>query len=298
MFPVLRACDSRETGRDVITGHTALFCILADPVDHVRTPTMFNAYLQKIGVDAVLVPVHVVRQDLAEVVRSLRAFRNLRGLLVTLPHKIDILGLCDELDASAQHVGAANVVRREPDGRMVGANFDGRGFVGALEAAVGKIAGRSIFIAGAGGVARAIAFEGAHAGVARLSIYNRASDKADALLAAIARAYPGVMVDRGTARPDDCDIAINATSLGLHAGDVLPFTVDALPARAIVAEVVMQPLITPLLHAARARGIRIVTGDGMLDFQFPFWIDFFNATTIRGTPPAPPVIAGSSHVDK
>jgi shikimate dehydrogenase len=296
--PSLYAFDAHDTGQGVITGHTGLFCILADPIDHVRTPQMFNAYLQKIGIDAVLVPVHVAHQDLARVMRSLRAFRNLHGLLVTIPHKIDILGLCDELDASAQHVGAVNVVRREPDGRMVGANFDGRGFVGALEAAIGKIAGRSIFVAGAGGVARAIAFEVAHAGAARLAIYNRGSAKADALLAAVAQAYPSVTVGRGTANPDDCDIAINATSLGLHADDPLPFALDALPARAIVAEVVMQPLITPLLHTARQRGLGIVTGDAMLDYQFPLWIDFFNAATTNATGRAAPLIAATSHIGK
>jgi shikimate dehydrogenase len=74
--------------------------------------------------------------------------------------------------------------------------------------------------------------------------------------------------------PDGCDIVINATSLGLRADDPLPFPVDGLPVHAAVAEVVMQPLMTPLLRAAQARGLRIVTGDGMLTAQLPFWMDF------------------------
>lgn len=271
----------------MITGRTKLFCILADPVEHVRTPQKFNDYLRGIGSDAVLIPVHVTRNDLASVVRGLRGVRNLRGMFVTIPHKIDIVALCDELHPSARRVGAVNVVRREFDGRLLGANFDGLGFVGALEAAVGKIAGCSVFIAGAGGVARAIAFEIAGAGAARLTLYNRSEAKADSLLAAIAPAFPHVSTARAGATPGDCDIAINATSLGLEAADPLPFAVDALPARAIVAEVIMQPLITPLLQKARERGLRIVTGEAMLEYQLPFWADFFelNAASAAMTPP-------------
>jgi len=271
----------------MITGRTKLFCILADPVEHVRTPERFNDYLGKIGVDAVLVPLHVTRDALAGVVHGLREVRNLRGFFVTIPHKIDIVALCDGLDESARRVGAVNVVRRESDGRFVGANFDGMGFVGALEAAVGKIAGRSVFIAGAGGVARAIAFEIARAGAARLSMHNRSQEKAGALLAAVAQAFPRVSTDRGGGSPEDCDIAINATSLGLDAADPLPFSVDALPARAIVAEVIMQPPITPLLQKARERGLRIITGDAMLEYQLPFWVDFFRSDDASAavTPP-------------
>ena len=260
----------------MITGRTQLFCLLADPVDHVRTPQMFNDYVGGIGADAVLVPFHVPREGLAQAVAGLRQLRNLRGIIVTIPHKIDILELCDELHDSARLVGAANVVRRERDGRLTGANFDGIGFVGALEASVGKIAGLSIFVAGAGGVARAIAYECARAGAARLAIHNRSAPKAAELLASVARAFPHLSVEQSTARPDGCDIAINATSLGLRRDDPLPFPVDALPNHAIVADVVMQPPVTPLLDEARRRGLEIVTGEGMLEFQLPYWIDFID----------------------
>jgi len=258
----------------MISGHTQLCCLLADPVEHVRTPQMFNAYLETRGADAVVVPLHVPRDELRRVVEALRGVRNLRAIIVTLPHKIAIVELCDALHESAQRVGAVNLVRRDPGGRLVGANFDGVGFVAALEAGVGPVAGRSVFMAGAGGVARAIVFELARAGASRIALCNRSQQKGEELLRSVTQAYPATAAACVAAPPDDCDIAINATSLGLRPDDALPFSVDALPAHAAVAEVVMQPLMTRLLRAAQARGLRIVPGDGMLTAQLPFWMDF------------------------
>lgn len=265
----------------IISGRTQLCCLLADPVEHVRTPQMFNAHLEARAVDVVVVPLHVARDDLVRVVGALRGIANLRAIIVTVPHKIPIVELCDTLHESAQRVGAVNIIRRERDGRLIGANFDGFGFVAALQASVGRLAGRSVFMAGAGGVARAIAFELARAGAVRLMLHNRSLAKGAALLRDVARAFPATSTAIVTATPPDCDIAINATSLGLHAGDPLPFSLEPLHGGAAVAEVVMQPLITPLLRAAQARGLRIVTGDGMLTAQLPCWMHFLGFDTVR-----------------
>lgn len=265
----------------MISGRTELYCILADPVAHVRTPQLFNEYARSTGRDAVLFPLHVTRDELARAVAGLRAIRNLRCIVVTIPHKIAIVELCDELDDSARRVGAANVVRREPDGRLTGANFDGAGFVGSLEAAVGPVAGRTIHVAGAGGVARAIAFECARAGAAGLTLSNRSAQKADELLSGLGRAFPRVALSRIDI-PPTAQIAINATSLGLGAGDPLPFALDELPRDAVVADVVMQPPITRLLLEAQRRGLGIVPGEGMLKFQLPAWIEFAGRDTGPG----------------
>ena len=258
----------------MITGRTQLLPIVADPIAHVRTPAIFNEFLAARGVDAVVVPVHVGAQSLRTVVEAMRSMHNVRAIIVTVPHKIAIVALCDDLHPSARLMGAVNLVRREPDGRLVGGNFDGAGMVAALEAELGPIAGRSVHVAGAGGVARAIAFAVAQAGAARLSIHNRSDDKAAALLDAVKQAFPNVATERAGTRPSACDIAINATSLGLELDDALPFDVDALPPTAAVAEVVMNPLMTPLLVRAQARGLRIVKGNAMLEHQLAAWIRF------------------------
>jgi shikimate dehydrogenase len=224
-------------------------------------------------------PVHVRADALRAVVQGMRSMQNLRGIIVTVPHKIAIVELCDELETSARLMGAVNIVRRNGDGRLVGANFDGAGMVSALEAELGPVAGRRVYVAGAGGVARAIAFALARAGVARLVVRNRSATKADVLRDEVKHAFPKVATARGEDPVRDCDIAINATSLGLKPDDPLPFAIDELPASATVAEVVMNPLMTPLLLRARERGLRIVRGDAMLDAQFAAWVEFLGLKT-------------------
>lgn len=273
-----------EMNQAAITGHTKLFCLLADPIGHVRTPQIFNDYLHSHGTDAVVVPAHVSSQNLKTAVDGLRHLHNLKGIIVTVPHKIAILDLCDELDPSAKLVGAVNIIKRDANSRLIGANFDGAGFAEALEQNVGRIAGKSVFMAGAGGVARAIAFNLARKDIAKLSIYNRSADKTDDLLAALKETYGKLEVTRADNRPSSVDIAINATSLGLKKDDPLPFAVDALPKNAVVAEVVMRPLMTSLLLAAQQRGLHIATGDAMLTAQLASWVEFIDGPGAKGTP--------------
>ena len=258
----------------MITGHTKLLPIVADPIEHVRTPAIFNAYLAQIGVDAVVVPAHVRSDALRAVVGAMRAVESVAAIFVTVPHKIAMVELCDELHPSARLMGAVNIARRDPGGRLVGANFDGAGMVSALEAELGPLAGRRVYLAGAGGVARAIAFALAQAKVASLAIHNRSAAKADALIEAVKRSFPVVAAVRSDDCPSDFDIAINGTSLGLKPDDPLPFAVESLPATATVAEVVMNPPKTPLLLRAQARGLRIVKGDAMLHCQLAAWVKF------------------------
>ena len=209
----------------------------------------------------------------------MRAVESVAGIIVTVPHKIAMVDLCDELHPSARLMGAVNIARRDHNGRLVGANFDGTGMVAALEAELGPVAGRRVYLAGAGGVARAIAFALAQAEVASLAIHNRSAAKADALIDAVKRSFPNVAARRGDARPSAFDIAVNGTSLGLKHDDSLPFAVEALPATATVAEVVMNPAMTPLLLRAAARGLRIVKGDAMLHCQLAAWVKFLALQT-------------------
>ena len=161
----------------MITGNTKLFCIVADPIKQVKTPQIFNAYLEQEGVDAVLVPAHVKPSDLEDVVSGFRKIKNLAGIIVTVPHKIAVVPMCDNLDELARFVGAVNFIHKDSAGRLIGANFDGSGFTNALEGSTGPVEGKAVFIAGAGGVARAIAFNLAKRGASEMRIHNRSEDK-------------------------------------------------------------------------------------------------------------------------
>ncbi len=257
-----------------ISGTTRLFGILADPVEHVRTPEVFNAWFAERGLDAVLVPLHVGAQDLAVQIGALRTLRNLGGVIVTVPHKAAVVPLCDELTEAARQVGAVNTIRRTVDGKLIGANFDGVGFVEGLRRTGNEPHGKRAFLAGAGGAANAIAFALCEAGVAALTVYNRTPAKAEELLQRLARAYPGTSLVLGSPDPAGHELAVNATSLGLRPGDPLPFDLEGSSPGTLVAEVIMKPVTTPLLAEAARRGLPVHHGRHMLDAQVELMATF------------------------
>ncbi|WP_459615045.1 shikimate dehydrogenase family protein [Bordetella sp. 2513F-2] len=261
-----------------ITGRTGLYCILADPISQVRTPQRVNRLLRERGSDGVMVPVHVPPAHLADAVRALRHVRNFKGMVVTVPHKMAMVSLCDALEGDAAEIGAVNVVRREPDGRLVGGMLDGLGFRRGLQSLGAELAGASVYLAGAGGAAHAIAFAMAGAGIATLTIANRSRDRIDALAGRLRMRYPDLSVRAGTRDPSGHDVVINATSLGMDAADPLPLDASRLQAQQWVADIIMDPAETALLAQARERGCRLYGGLGMLEAQIADMVAFFDAT--------------------
>lgn len=249
-----------------ITGSTTVFAIAADPIAHVKTPQRLNNLLRERGVDAVMVPFHVAPDALPGLFAGIRGLANLGGIVVTVPHKEHAATLCDALTPSAQLSGAVNAVRLR-DGVLTGGNFDGLGFVAGLRSQGHDPAGRHVYLAGLGGAGKAIACAVADAGPASLRLYNRSADKALSFAAHLGRRYPGLAISVASATPEACDIAINATSLGLNDTDPLPFQLDALAAGTVIADAVMSRVDTPLLRAAAARGCRTHPGLYMLEGQ-------------------------------
>ncbi|WP_454689981.1 shikimate dehydrogenase family protein [Achromobacter aloeverae] len=268
------ATDTATTKNATITGETRIYGILADPIHHVQTPQRMNEHFAALGHDGVLVPLHAGADTLAQVMQGLRGLRNLGGVIVTVPHKTAIVGLCDEVSDSARLIGAANVVRREADGRMVGHMLDGEGFVGGLRDAGVEPRGRSAYLAGAGGAANAIAFALVQAGVSRLTIANRTRAKAEDLKQRLARLDAAADVVVGTPDPSGHDLVVNATSLGLREGDALPLDAARLTPNQRVCEIIMQPRETALLRAARQRGCPVHYGAPMLAAQIALMARF------------------------
>jgi shikimate dehydrogenase len=262
------------SSRASISGHTGLVVILAHPVGHVRTPAAMNAHFTAIGRDAVLVPMQVRPEDLAALLAALRRVENLDGIVVTVPHKEAIARLCDDLTPEARIVGAVNVIRREADGRLLGGQFDGEGFVAGLRAAGHAVQGRRIWMAGAGGAAAGIGYALLRHGAATLTVHNRTAARAEALVARLAAALPGAWVAAGGPDPAGHDMVVNATSLGLHPTDPLPVRPELLQPGMLAAEVVMQPDVTALLQEAAARGCATHKGLPMLTEQVAILADF------------------------
>lgn len=266
----------------MITGHTRIYAIVAHPIAHVKTPEEINNYFAEIGHDGVMVPAHVQPQDLAAYFDTIRATQNFAGLVVTVPHKSAALALVDRVVGDAAAIGAINTIRREADGSLTGAMLDGRGFVGGLELHGINVAGMDVCLLGAGGAGSAIAFAIAEAGAKRLTITNRSLEKAQELAARVQAFYPDVIVDAGAPETASRDLIINATSLGLRAGDPLPLEDLDFHAGQIVAEAIMEPELTPLLATAQAAGARIHYGRPMLRAQIRLMAEHMGASSAQG----------------
>jgi shikimate dehydrogenase len=257
-----------------INGATRVVPLLCYPSEHVRTPALFNAYCVAQGLNAVMVPFKVPPAALRTVWEALRLTENIAGLVVTIPHKTEIAALVDTVEGAAAHMGVCNVARRTGDGRFIGRTYDGEGFVGGLLAQGIEVRGRQVALFGAGGAATAIAHELCAQGVQALHVINRTPARAIELARHLGLLYPAVRVQGGQPAPRELDIAINGTALGLHAGDALPFDPAAFSGQTVIADVVMQPDVTPLLERASALGMRIHRGVHMIEMQVALLADF------------------------
>lgn len=257
-----------------VDGHTLLVPLLAYPSHQVRTPRFFNAYCVAHGINAVMLPWRVAPDGLPAALEALRRVENMPGAVVTIPHKQGMAAHCDELEGTAREIQVCNVVRKAPDGRLVGRMLDGSGFVQGLRDQGLSPQGRQVLLAGAGGAATAVAFELLASGAAGLAILNRSEDKAKVLVELLRRRYPDAPIHINPADWSGVDLAINATSLGLRVEDPLPFDPARLPEAAVVAEVVMQPDTTALLARAAAQGRTIHKGVHMLHAQVRLLVEF------------------------
>jgi len=258
----------------MITGHTQLFGIIANPIAQVRTPQVLNTLFKQRGLDAILVPMQLDAAALAAAFDAFRGFTNLGGFIVTVPYKTAALGLCDEVSPLAEKIGAINSVRREKDGRLIGDMFDGRGFVKGLTAQGHDPAGRRILLAGAGGAAAAIGYALAEAGVDSLTIANRTRAKAEALAERIEAFFPSVRAVAGNTDPRGYDMIVNSTSLGMNLNDELPFQANLLEPGQVVAEIIMTPERTPMMEIALQRGSTVHGGAHMLTHQAELMVNY------------------------
>lgn len=266
-----------------ISGSTRLYAALGDPVAQVRAPVLLNPLLAELGVNAVVVPMHARPPELAGVVRALAGIGNVDGLLITIPHKMAVCVLADELAANAALCGTANVMRRGRDGRWLAENFDGLGFVRGLEVAHYPVRGMHAALVGAGGAGSAIAVGLLRAGVGRLTVDDLDRARLGALIHRLAPVWPQQISAASPGDLETADFVVNATPLGLHPGDSLPFDPRATRPDAVIADIVMEPHETALLSNAAVCGRRVHHGIHMLRGQVPYFRDFFGWPSDEGT---------------
>ena len=263
----------------MINGETILIAHLGYPTKSFRAPMIYNPYFEKIGFNAIVMPMGVKAEDYAEVLKALFELTNIRGALVTMPHKVTTLAFMDEISTTARIAGACNAILRRPDGSLVGDMFDGEGFVRGVARKGRHIAGESALVVGCGGVGSAIAASLAAAGVGRLGLFDAHSASAASLGSRLAEHYPKLEVEPGVKDPSGYDIVVNATPIGMNDGDPLPMDVDRITPSSFVGEVVMKQEMTPFLRAAQAKGCAIQIGVDMLFEQIPAYLEFFGFPT-------------------
>ncbi|MBE9605393.1 shikimate dehydrogenase [Acetobacteraceae bacterium H6797] len=247
----------------MITGKALLAGVLGWPVSHSRSPRLHGHWLARYGIDGAYVPLPVEPANFPAAVRGLVAL-GFRGANVTIPHKEAAFALCDIVEASAKRAGAVNTMVFK-DGKITGSNTDGWGYCESLrEQAPGwrADAGPAVLL-GAGGAARAIAARLLDEGCPRLVLVNRNTARAEAL----ARDLGGPIEVAETAPLAEAALLVNTTSLGMSGQPPLEIDLAPLPAHAVVSDIVYVPMETPLLAAARARGLVAVDGLGMLLHQ-------------------------------
>lgn len=258
------------------TGHTHIYAILAHPVAHVRAAEFFNPKIEAARRDAFLLPFHILPDDLEVTVQHLLNIQNLRGFVVTIPHKPVMARMCTELGPGGRLTGTVNTVRIEENGRMVGDMFDGLGLVDGAKANNMDPHGLSVLLVGCGGAGRAIAFALADAGVTKLVLTNRSIAKAEELAAEIKRHHPSLEVNAGAADGRGFDLVIQATSLGLHATDPMPIDPATLkPGSAFIDIIAARD--TEIMQAAKEQGCRVIGGRPMVDYQIKAQLDFLDA---------------------
>ena len=263
----------------MISGRSTLIAHLGYPTETFKAPLIYNPWFESRGLDVVVVPMGVKADDYTVFFDKLFRLSNVRGALVTMPHKVATVALLDEASTAVRIAGSCNAVLRRDDGRLAGDMFDGAGFTRGLARKGFAMRDSSCLIVGAGGVGSAIAASLAAEGVAGVALSDTNTASAQRLAQRLRQHYPALDAVVATNDPQGFDLVVNATPLGMNSGDPLPFDVSRLAARTFVGEVVMKQEVTPLLAAARERGCRTQVGTDMLFEQIPAYLEFFGYGT-------------------
>jgi len=256
-----------------ISGNTKVCGVIGDPIEHTMSPIMHNAAFAQLGLDYVYLPFRVRPEALATAIKGMKAL-GIRGLNVTIPHKVAVIPFMDEVDPVGGKIGAINTIVNE-DGVLRGYNTDATGFLQSLRQRGIDPGGKRVVVLGAGGAARAICFILAETG-AELTILNRRQefDWAVELARSISQEFTKEISALELNRKNlsraitGADILVNATSVGMHHDvEATPVPADLLPPRITVFDAIYNPRQTRLLREAEQAGAETISGLDMLVWQ-------------------------------
>lgn len=259
----------------MISGKTTLIAHLGYPTFAFKAPLIYNPWFDKHDIDAVVVPMGVKPEEYREFFPLLFKMTNIRGALVTMPHKVTTTELVDELTPIAKVAGASNAVLLREDGSLLGDQFDGAGFARGVARKGFDVKGKRALVVGNGGVGSPIAASLVAGGLAEIGLFDPNIAASEGLAARLNEHYPETKTTVGSKDPEGYDLVVNATPLGMNDGDPLPMDIDRIAPGTFVGEVVMKQTITPFLQAALDKGCPIQVGSDMLYEQIPAYLEFF-----------------------
>jgi shikimate dehydrogenase len=263
----------------MISGKTTLIAHIGYPTHSFKAPMIYNPYFEKEGIDAVVMPMGVKAEDFTTSFRQIFKFSNIHGALITMPHKVSVVSLLDEVTPAVKVAGSCNAVLLREDGSLLGDMFDGAGFTRGVERKGRKLSGAKVLVVGSGGVGSAIAASLAAAGISAIGVYDVNTASADGLAQRLRENYPKLDVRTGSNDPTGYDVVVNATPLGMNAGDPMPMDISKIAPSTFVGEVVMKQEMTAFLQAAKDRGCQYQVGTDMLFEQIPAYLEFFGFKT-------------------
>ena len=257
-----------------LTGATRLYIIIGDPIVQVKSPGGMTAGFAARGVDAIMVPVQVKPNDLADCLSLAGRIGNLDGIIATIPHKFSCLPFCASLSDRAGFITSVNMMRRRADGAWHGDMSDGFGFMQSCCRNGFVPQGKRALLIGAGGAGSAIAYELVDRGVAQLAVYDPDAARRDALMARLVALGKAEIV-AGSPDPSGYDFIANASPVGMKPSDPLPVMMEHLTPSMFVGCVITQPDPSPFVAAARAIGCQTSTGSEMYHSVQSVMLDFF-----------------------
>jgi shikimate dehydrogenase len=258
-----------------IDGNTEVIAHIGHPTHSFKSPLIYNPYFEKEGINALVVPMGCQTEHYPNFLKSIFNLTNIRGALITMPHKVTTVALLDEVTPTVKVAGACNAVKRDESGRLVGDMFDGTGFVRGVKRKGFDLEGKRVLVVGTGGVGSAIAASLAAEKIALISLFDLNTASSEALGHRLQSVYPQIQVKLGSNAPEGHDLVVNATPMGMNEGDPLPLDVSRIAPETFVGEVVMRQEMTAFLQAAKNRGCKVQVGSDMLFEQIPAYLEYF-----------------------
>ena len=262
-----------------IDGNTELIAHIGYPTHSFKSPLIYNPYFEKEGINALVVPMGCRAEHYPAFLKSVFQLTNIRGALITMPHKVTTVGLLDSVTPTVKVAGACNAVKLDAQGRLVGDMFDGAGFVRGVQRKGFNLSGKRVLVVGTGGVGSAIAASLAAENISAITLFDVNTASCEGLAQRLVNEYPQIQVKTGSNDPDGHDLVVNATPMGMNEGDPLPMDVLRIAPETFVGEVVMRTEMTAFLLAAQERGCRVQVGSDMLFEQIPAYLEYFGFKT-------------------